>query len=347
MPIFARISLISYLIFTSLNFGFSQMRNLEVDKDAHISEFLKIDGNMALGDMDTALNALELVADHGNEASPVLRIGVDQVNQDLSGAIIFDEFVSNSHSTSPGNFCGVAIYLQGDDNKLKFVGGCAPTGTISNNIAEIMSLKRLGGLEIHAPIFDTDIALSVDGDIESTGTLTAMTKNFVHPHPLDPEKEIRYVCLEGPENGTYFRGSSRTQSGSAIVNLPDHFSLLTKEEGITVQVTARGPARIWVEEKTSSQLVIRSDEDVEFDFLVQGLRKGFDNFDPIQKNTHFVPDREDPEFAKRFPSGIAKIMQQNGILNQDMSVNTEMARKMHWKLKESRQADLESFDKKN
>ena len=55
MTNFARISLLSYLILASLNVGFSQMRNLEVEEDAHISEFLKIDGNMAVGDIDTAL----------------------------------------------------------------------------------------------------------------------------------------------------------------------------------------------------------------------------------------------------------------------------------------------------
>ena len=33
-------------------------------------------------------------------------------------------------------------------------------------------------------------------------------KYFVEPHPTDPEKEIRFVSLEGPESGTYFRGSS-------------------------------------------------------------------------------------------------------------------------------------------
>ncbi|MCB0669045.1 MAG: hypothetical protein KDC80_24640 [Saprospiraceae bacterium] len=343
MTNFARISLLSYLILASLSLGFSQMRNLEVEEDAHISEFLKIDRNMAVGDIDTALNELELVDDFGSIGSPVLRLGVNNTNRDFSGAIIFDEAVEFSQSNSPGNFCGIAIHHDGATNKLKFVGGCNISTSVTSGV-EIMSLKREGGVEIHPVSFGS--ALMVDGDIEATGTLTAMTKNFVHPHPLDPEKEIRYVCLEGPENGTYYRGSSRTQSGSAIVHLPDHFSLLTKDEGITVQVTALGPARIWVAEKTSNQLVIRSDEDVEFDFFVQGLRKGFDDFNPVQENSHFVPDREGPEFAKRFPTGIVKIMQQNGILNQDLSVNIEMARKMQWKLKESRQSDLGSYDEK-
>ena len=42
-------------------------------------------------------------------------------------------------------------------------------------------------------------------------------KSFVQPHPADASKEIRFVCLEGNESGTYFRGSGRVVGG-----LPAH-----------------------------------------------------------------------------------------------------------------------------
>jgi hypothetical protein len=237
--------------------------------------------------------------------------------------------VSSSHENDAANFCGLGIYMDGSANKLKFVGGCNTTTSISTNNTPIMSLRRGGGVEIHAGV---GLELSVEGDIESSGSLTAITKNFVHPHPTDPSKEIQYVCLEGPENGTYFRGSASTTNGVAIVELPEHFSMVTKSEGITVQVTAMGPAKIWVENKNPERLVVRSDSDVEFDYFINGLRKGFENYEPIKENTHFVPRENSGVFAEKFPSGIVEILQQNSILNEDQQPNIETAKKMNWDL---------------
>ena len=39
-------------------------------------------------------------------------------------------------------------------------------------------------------------------------------KYFVEPHPTDPTKMIKYVSLEGPESGTYFRGRASSSGAS-------------------------------------------------------------------------------------------------------------------------------------
>jgi hypothetical protein len=39
-------------------------------------------------------------------------------------------------------------------------------------------------------------------------------KFFVEPHPSDASKVIRYIALEGPEPGTYFRGRGKFERGS-------------------------------------------------------------------------------------------------------------------------------------
>jgi hypothetical protein len=57
-----------------------------------------------------------------------------------------------------------------------------------------------------------DASLVVVGDLLVTGT-----KNFVHPHPSDPTKEITYAALEGGEAGTYFRGSATLSNGEATI----------------------------------------------------------------------------------------------------------------------------------
>ena len=75
----------------------------------------------------------------------------------------------------------------------------------------------------------------VNGDFTATGA-----KFFAEPHPTDPTKEIRYVCLEGRESGTYFRGTGRIVNGFATIDVPGDFRDVTSSEGLTAVVTPVG-----------------------------------------------------------------------------------------------------------
>ena len=71
-----------------------------------------------------------------------------------------------------------------------------------------------------------------------TGTFEVFgTKTFVVPHPFDDTKELRHACLEGPENGVYYRGEAITQNGKAEVTLPHYFEALTYDTERTVLLT--------------------------------------------------------------------------------------------------------------
>ena len=122
----------------------------------------------------------------------------------------------------------------------------------------------------------------IAGGLEVSGL-----KNFVQPHPTDPSLEIVYVSLEGGEAGTYWRGTSELTDGEAIVELPEHFSLVTGSEGMTVQITPLGPTSgLWIEERTPERIVVRSHdptEHVAFDYLVQGVRLGFEHHQVIRE----------------------------------------------------------------
>src|SRR5207253_5044960 len=77
--------------------------------------------------------------------------------------------------------------------------------------------------------------------VYSQGAFAATgTKNFVEPHPTDASKVIRYVSLEGPEAGTYFRGRGKFQNGFAAIEVPEDFRLVTDAEGLSIQVTPIG-----------------------------------------------------------------------------------------------------------
>lgn len=114
----------------------------------------------------------------------------------------------------------------------------------------------------------------MNGNFSATGT-----KNFVQAHPTDPNKEIVYVALEGGEAGTYERGTGTLVSGKAVIALPEHFGLVTAYENLTIQLTSRGEwLQLYTVELDPTQFVVREAQGKSgaFDYLIQGLRKGFE-----------------------------------------------------------------------
>ena len=117
------------------------------------------------------------------------------------------------------------------------------------------------------------------GDLRVTGT-----KSFVAPHPDEPGRMIHYVALEGPEAGTYFRGTAATSRGGlAVVDLPRHFASLTEPDGMTVQLTpVEGWSKLYIASRSPDRLTIRDADGrdgIVFDYLVQGVRRGYGDFE--------------------------------------------------------------------
>ncbi|HUD72682.1 MAG TPA: hypothetical protein VMQ62_12040, partial [Dongiaceae bacterium] len=111
-------------------------------------------------------------------------------------------------------------------------------------------------------------------------------KSFVQNDPLDPEKVVVFAALEGDEAGTYTRGTGRLKDGAARVPLSPSFALVTNPDiGLTAHVTARGAAvPLTVTSVSSDELVVNgpAGSDAGFDFIVFGLRLGFEQHPPIQ-----------------------------------------------------------------
>src|SRR5262249_47276965 len=126
----------------------------------------------------------------------------------------------------------------------------------------------------------------------ATGNLGASgTKSFVEPHPYDASKVIRYVALEGPEAGTYFRGRARFQDRTATIDVPEDFRLVTDAEGLTVQITPIGEmASVAVVSMSLDSIVVKSTRDVEFFYLVNGIRHSQKEFQPIGFGREYMPE---------------------------------------------------------
>ena len=96
------------------------------------------------------------------------------------------------------------------------------------------------------------------GDTKQTGTVDATTfigahdngsittsvsgrsggaKPFDMLHPSKKGYRLRYVCVEGPENGVYFRGKVRNKN---VIYLPEYWEDLVDPTTITVQLQPIG-----------------------------------------------------------------------------------------------------------
>ena len=203
--------------------------------------------------------------------------------------------VHGQHQDSGGSFAGV----EGED---------ISTGAIG----------YLGG---------PDYGVFSHGDIKSDGG-----KSFVEPHPADPTKEINYVCLEGRESGTYFRGTAHAVGGLATIPVPEDFRAVTSDKGLTVQLTPVGDfASLVVKSIGLDRIVVQSNRDVEFFYMVNGVRRALENHQPVGPNVDFVPrSAADEAYWRTLPAESLRRMKANGTLNEDGSINLETAHRLGW-----------------
>ena len=164
------------------------------------------------------------------------------------------------------------------------------------------------------------------GNIGATGV-----KAFLEPHPTDPTKVIQYIALEGPEAGTYFRGRAKFQRGLASIPVPEDFRMVTDPDGLTVQITPIGEmASFAVVRMGLDQIVVKASRDVEFSYLVQGVRASFKGEQPIIRDGTFIPQSPDARMPAALSERQRRVLVANGTYNPDGTVNRETARRNGW-----------------
>ena len=157
-------------------------------------------------------------------------------------------------------------------------------------------------------------------------------KSFIEPHPTDASKIIRYISLEGNESGTYFRGRGKFQNGIAVIEVPEDFRTVTDSEGLSIQVTPIGQmATVAVESVGLDRIVVRGSRNVEFFYLVNGVRHAYRNSGPIAENEkQFVPESPDESIPRHLPEPFQRRLISNGTYRADGKVNMETARRLGW-----------------
>lgn len=120
------------------------------------------------------------------------------------------------------------------------------------------------------------------------GFVQANVKNFREPNELDPDTDIVYASIEGPEAAAYVRGTARLANGRAVIELPDHFKVSCLEEGMTVQLTPMSTSSkgLAVVRKGLDGIEIGELQNgtgsYDFDWEVKAIRKGYKHYAPVR-----------------------------------------------------------------
>ncbi len=187
-----------------------------------------------------------------------------------------------SITVTDGHFTNLwvnALYADGGTSTLQ-------TLIVSNNVSFCASLTVANTIHT-GPIECSELnaANVVAHEISTDVLYVTGTKSFVQPHPADPTKVIVFTCLEGPEAGTYVRGTAELVNGEATVALPEAFGLVTGADGVTAQVTPRGSwLQLYVVSVDAHTLTVREagGRSGNFDYLVQGVRQGYEQLPVIR-----------------------------------------------------------------
>ena len=164
------------------------------------------------------------------------------------------------------------------------------------------------------------------GDFGGSGA-----KYFVEPHPERADMVIRYVSLEGPESGTYFRGRGKFVRGVAEITVPDSFRMVTDTEGLSIQVTPIGEmATVAVSSIGLEKIVVKGSRNVEFFYTVNGVRKTHKHLNPIGPGQEYMPESAEARMPAYLTEGQREMLISNGTYKEDGTVNEETARRLGW-----------------
>jgi hypothetical protein len=101
----------------------------------------------------------------------------------------------------------------------------------------------------------------------------------------------------------------------------------------------RSLARLTVFEKSRNKIVVMGDVDCEFDYQVNGVRRGYTDYTPFSENTTFRPTVAGVPFGMDYPKSYRDILVRAGILNADYTPNEVTAQRLGWNLELPKSVD--------
>jgi hypothetical protein len=292
---------------TALSFGVEVLSATTANGGAAIAA-------AALGDTGVIHGVLAISASSALDGAAVL--GQTNLDDDPFGGALSSQFYSGVRGESGQ----IGVLGIGEQQGVRGIVVSEATGDnlASGAIGADFGIDPSGG----APPW----AFFGNGDIGASGV-----KFFVEPHATDPTMVIKYAALEGAEAGTYFRGRGKFQNGLARVAVPEDFRMVSDPEGLSVQVTPFGAmASVAVLRADLNEIVFQSSRDVEFYYLVQGVRATFKGLNALGHDGMFRPESADAKIPAWLSEGQKRLLIRNGTYREDGTVNMETAHRLGW-----------------
>lgn len=233
------------------------------------------------------------------------------------------------------------------------------TGLLNVFIGYSAGLNETGSHKLYIDSSDTSSPLiygdftynevTINGSLNVTGS-----KSFIQPHAKDPTKEIVYIATEAPEAVVMYRGGAQLKEGMAVIELPEHFSVVAAEEGLQVQVTPTEDCNgIFVKNKNKERIEIKElmngKSNAKFDYFITAIRAGFEDHKPVVANTNFRPKENETisAFEERFSGddmntkAMKAMLISNGILSKEGELNMKLVKRLGWTVKEAELAKIQ------
>lgn len=191
----------------------------------------------------------------------------DAKNSDLLDGNEGSYYLDWTNITSKPNY--VASITAGTDISVTGTAGVGWTPTIANT-STLSSVTSRGATTATA----ISLTNTTESNSSSTGALTvsggvgvaknlyvgqtlyATAKSFLIDHPTKDGMKLRHGSLEGPENGVYVRGRTK----SHIIELPEYWTKLIDPDSITVQLTPIGShQKLYVQKIENNKVYIEND----------------------------------------------------------------------------------------
>lgn len=284
-------------LYSGLNFGFfpqggdgihlSYNHFLDAAGNSHVINPLFRTSRLSLRDGKIAL------ATAAGAQTPTERLIVDQEgNVEISGQLTVIDKIEALEFKNHGQM-EVIGGEQGTNQPTHLIWKLGDYETFVNG--QIGFIKN-PELKMISPVTSDELAGFYRDFDTGNGVMFADDKNFRAPNPADPATDIWYCCPEGPEAAMYVRGSARLIQGKATIELPDHFRNLASESGMTIQLTplgaeSRGLAA--VKKRLDGIEVVElggGTGNYEFDWRVEAVRKGWEEYKVIRPWVHSDPD---------------------------------------------------------
>ena len=197
------------------------------------------------------------------------------------------DFVIAVLDANSTNYAEILHYTVANDTIL-----FRPNVDISQNLTVHQTITSQNGLTVNGAIVEIGNSglHTTGGVVADGGFFTSGPKAFAVPHPLMKDKDLFHSCLEGPENGVFYRGEAVTRHGRAEVMLPTYFEALTFDDERSVlltQITESDdePMALLAATRIIDGIFwIRSSEDVRVAWEVKAVRRiGVERLDVVRE----------------------------------------------------------------